>query len=59
MKDTGEWIDFTHEIANSLENRASLKLNSDMEKAQAEYKGYVQACEDFAKAMREQIGNGV
>lgn len=38
----------TNEIIDQLEHEASKKLNE----AQAYYKGYVQACEDFGRALR-------
>ena len=55
MLTVGEWIDVTHEIANDLEHRASMELGKEVAEAQAKHKGYTQACEDFARAMREKI----
>lgn len=43
-----ELINKTNEITDRLEHEASKKLNE----AQAYYKGYVQACEDFGRALR-------
>lgn len=57
MKNVGEWIDTTHDIANRLQHEVSKRLNEKMMQAQAEKKGYDQACEDFARAMREEFSN--
>lgn len=55
MLTVGEWVDATHEIANSMEHQSSVKLNRTIAEANARHEGYVQACEDFAKAMRQKI----
>ncbi len=44
-------IEKTHEITDQLEREASIRLN----KEQAYYKGYVQACEDFGRRVRGAI----
>lgn len=46
-----ELIKITNEITDRLEHEASKKLNE----AQAFHKGYVQACEDFGRALRLQV----
>lgn len=46
-----ELIEKTNEITDKLEHEASNKLNE----AQAYHKGYVQACEDFGRALRLEI----
>lgn len=46
--DNQELIEKTNEITDQLEHEASKKLNE----AQAYHKGYVQACEDFGRALR-------
>lgn len=43
-----EIIDKSYEITDMLQQASSEKLNE----AQAYHKGYVQACEDFGKALR-------
>lgn len=42
-------IDETHKITDELEHEATLKLKD----AQAYYKGYVQACEDYGRRIRQ------
>lgn len=42
------WRDKINEITDTLEQGASVKLT----KATAYHEGYVQACEDFVRAMR-------
>ena len=44
-------IDMSHDIADKLQNEASAKLSE----AQTYYKGYVQACEDFGRRLRQEI----
>lgn len=44
-------IDETHKITDELEREATKKLNE----AQAYYKGYVQACEDYGRKIRQVI----
>lgn len=44
-------IDKTHEITDALEHSA----NMDLQKAQAYRDGYVKACEDFGREMRQAI----
>lgn len=44
-------IDETHKITEALENEATKKLND----AQAYYKGYVQACEDYGRRIRMMV----
>ena len=55
MLTVGEWLDKTHEITDGLEERAKLKMNEEITKAKAYHDGYIQACEDFGKAMRQAI----
>lgn len=49
--DDQELIEKTNEIADRLEHEASKKLNE----AQSYHKGYVQACEDFGRALRLEV----
>ena len=44
-------IDETHKITEALEHEATQKLND----AQAYYKGYVQACEDYGRRIRQMV----
>ena len=44
-------IDETHKITDALEHEAANKLND----AQAYYKGYVQACEDYGRKIRQMV----
>ena len=44
--------DIANEIADQLQNRAFVEKRIRDTKSQAEYEGYYQACEDFAKALR-------
>lgn len=44
-------IDETHKITDELERKATVALND----AQAYYKGYVQACEDYGRKIRQVI----
>ena len=46
-----EIIDISHDITNELQHEASVKLSE----AQAYYKGYVQACEDFGRRLRQEM----
>jgi len=55
MLTVGEWVDATNEIADDLEHQSSVKLNKEIATAQARHEGYVQACEDFGRAMRKKI----
>ena len=55
MLTVGEWIDKVHEITDALENKASIKKSKELEKVNAYYEGYTQACEDFGRAMRQAI----
>ena len=49
--DNQKLIEKTNEITDRLEHEASKKLNE----AQAYHKGYVQACEDFGRAIRLEV----
>ena len=51
MLKVGEMINKTHEITDMLERMA----NMDLQKAQAYRDGYVKACEDFGREMRQAI----
>ena len=44
-------IDETHKITDELERKATEALND----AQAYYKGYVQACEDYGRRIRQMV----
>ncbi len=44
-------IDETHKITDELEHKATEKLLD----AQAYFKGYVQACEDYGRAIRNVV----
>jgi len=57
MLTVGEWVDKTHEIADSLENKAKLQHTKEVERASAYRDGYIQACEDYAKEMRHAISH--
>lgn len=46
-----EIIDKANEITDQLEHEASKKLNE----ALAYHKGYVEACEEFGRRMREAV----
>lgn len=46
-----ELIKKTNEITDRLEHEATKKLNE----AQAYHKGYIQACEDFGRALRLEV----
>lgn len=46
-----ELINKTNEITDRLEHEASKKLSE----AHAYHKGYIQACEDFGRALRLEI----
>lgn len=46
-------IDKIHEITDMLEQRA----HSELQKATSFHNGYVQACEDFGRALRDEIYN--
>lgn len=52
MKTSGEWIDFTHNLADNLEHRANEKCATEIQKAKAYCEGYTQAIEDYASEMR-------
>lgn len=49
--DRQKLIDETHKITDALEHEAANKLND----AQAYYKGYVQACEDYGRKIRQMV----
>lgn len=51
MLENQELIKKTNEITDRLEHEASKKLNE----AQAYHKGYIQACEDFGRALRIEV----
>lgn len=44
-------IDETHKITDALEPEAANELND----AQAYYKGYVQACEDYGRRIQQMV----
>lgn len=46
-------IDKSHEIADELQRIAAIKLSE----ARAYHDGYVQACEDFGRRLRQEIIN--
>ena len=46
-------VDQTHEIADMLETQANIEL----QKATSYHNGYIQACEDFGRALRSNIEN--
>lgn len=48
-------LDRIDEIANQLERNASIKNAKEMERVQAYYEGYRQACEDFCRGMRSEV----
>lgn len=51
MLENQELIKKTNEITDRLEHEATKKLNE----AQAYHKGYIQACEDFGRALRLEV----
>jgi len=57
MLKVGEWLDKTHEIADTLQREAAIQCGKEMERATAYKDGYVQACEDYAREMRHAISN--
>ena len=46
-------IDISHDITIELQHEASIKLSE----ARAYYDGYVKACEDFGRRIREEAYN--
>lgn len=46
-------VDMIYEITDRLEYQAGIEL----QKATSYHKGYVQACEDFGREMRQEILN--
>ena len=44
-------VDKVHEITDMLEHQANAKLNE----ATAYHNGYVHACEDFGRAIRQEL----
>ena len=46
-------VDMIYEITDRLEHQAGIEL----QKATSHHEGYVQACEDFAREMRQEIIN--
>ena len=48
-------IEKTHEISDNLEKAAGQKKTQEITKVQAYYEGYIQACEDFGRAIRSEI----
>ncbi|MFA9464066.1 MAG: hypothetical protein ACERKN_07205 [Velocimicrobium sp.] len=55
MKNITEWVDFTHKTTDDLEHKANEKRAKDIQKAKAYCEGYTQACEDFARVMRQEF----
>lgn len=51
MQTVKELVDKVHEITDMLEHQAGIEL----QKATAYHKGYVQACEDFGRKIRQAI----
>lgn len=49
--DEQKLIDMSHEITDKLQHEASAKLAEE----QAYHKGYVQACEDFGRRLRQAL----
>lgn len=49
MLTVNEWVDKVHEITDTLEHQAGIEL----QKATSFHKGYVQACEDFGREIRQ------
>lgn len=48
-----EWVNKVHEITDRLEHQAGIEL----QKATSYHEGYVKACEDFGREMRQEILN--
>ena len=48
-------LDTINEITNQLEHNASIKKAKEMERVQAYYEGYEQACEDIGRRMRLEL----
>jgi len=57
MKNITEWVDFTHKTTDDLEHQANEKCAKDIQKAKNYCEGYTQACEDFARSMRQEFLN--
>lgn len=51
MLTVGEMVDKVHEITDTLEHKA----NAELQKATAYHNGYMQACEDFGRAIRQEL----
>lgn len=46
-------VDKVYEIEEALEGKANIEL----QRATAYHKGYIQACEDFGRAIRQELFN--
>lgn len=55
MSDRKTINDMTHDITNALEHEASMKRASEVAKAQSYYEGYIQACNDYGRRIRDSI----
>lgn len=55
MQTAKEWVDKVHEITDMLEHKAIENCDEYIRKAQPYRDGYVQACEDFGREMRQAI----
>lgn len=53
--ETGKYIDKVHEITDLLEKNSTAKRISEIQKINAFYDGYNQACEDFFKQIRNEV----
>lgn len=49
--DNQKIIDMSHKITDKLQHEASMKLQREM----AYHDGYIQACEDFGRRLRQSI----
>lgn len=49
-------VDESHRIANELEHRANERCAKEIAESEAGRKAYVNACEDFARRIRELVG---
>lgn len=57
MLTVGEWIDKIHEIADTLEDKANTECANTIQKANAYREGYIQACEEFDRKMKQAVSN--
>ncbi len=57
MRTVGEWLDKTDEICQELASKAERKKKEEIERTQAFFEGYIEACADFHKRMQTEISH--